>query len=190
MNDFLPNEYEVPAKSGNYMKFEDGENRFRILSSPILGWEYWVDTEDGGRKPLRKRMETPFSTVEVDEPEKIKHFWAMSVYNYKEKKVQILEITQKSIQKILRALAKDEDWGSPKEYDIVITKTGEKLDTEYQVTPKPAKKMDAGIIKAYEDMHIKLEALYDGADPFAGEDIDVDPADVERSEGNAHTKAF
>lgn len=175
MNDiFLPKDYEVPQKPGNYMKLLDGENRFRVLASPILGWKAWQTTPDGGRKPIRRRMDKPFQTDEVEEPEQIKHFWVMPVWNYRDERVQILEITQKSIQKSLRALAKDEDWGSPFGYDIVVTKTGQKLETEYQVNPKPHKKLDPGIIAMYEGMDIRLEALYDGQDPFATEHVDPD----------------
>ena len=55
MSDFLPSDYKIPTTS-KYMKFKQGENRFRILTSPIIGWEYWVNTEKG-RKPVRKRSE-------------------------------------------------------------------------------------------------------------------------------------
>jgi hypothetical protein len=169
MTDFLPNDYEVPSSGSNYMKFEQGENKFRILSSPILGWEYWLD-EGNSRKPIRTPIDKPFTTLQIEDPDKIKHFWAMVVYNYNEKKIQILEITQKGIQKTLRALAKDEDWGSPvMTYDIVVTKTGEKMETKYEVLPKPAKKIDPGIVQLYEDMHINLKALFEGKDPFASE---------------------
>ena len=40
MDNFLPIDYEVPEKAGNYMKFEDGINRFRILQKPIFGLLY------------------------------------------------------------------------------------------------------------------------------------------------------
>lgn len=175
MSDFLPKEYEVPQKAGSYMKFMDGENRFRILASPIIGWETWKDLPDGSRKPIRTPMDKPFNVTEVEggSPENIKHFWAMPVWNYQEEKVQILEITQKGIQKSLRALAKDEDWGSPLGYDIVVTRSGQKLETEYQVQPKPAKTLPSAIVEAYRAMTIDLTALYRSEDPFA-EKIDVD----------------
>lgn len=171
MNDFLPNDYEVPSSAGSYMRFKDGENRFRVLASPIIGWEAWTTDQDGGRKPLRTRMSEPFSTAEVD-PSDIKHFWAMPVYNYAEKKIQILEITQKGIQKKIKAYAKDEDWGTPKNYDLVVTRSGQSLETEYEVIAKPAKKVDEGITRLFEDMNINLEALYEGKDPFNSEDAD------------------
>lgn len=105
--DFLPPNYDVPSKRGNYMRFAEGENRFRILGFPIIGWESWEEMGDGTRKPIRRPMDKPFSVDEIENPEDIKHFWAMCVWNYQEEKVQILEITQKGIQKSIRALAKD-----------------------------------------------------------------------------------
>ena len=184
MSDFLPTTYEVPVKPSNYMKFQDGDNRFRILSSPILGYEWWVD-QDGnpkakgdkivkGDKPVRVPMAGPVPESAI---ETARHFWAMKVWNYQEKMVQILELTQASIQKPLKALARDEDWGSPVDkYDIVVNKTGEKLDTEYQLTPKPAKKMDEAIKELCDNTPVNLNALYDGEDPFMTEH--VDPSEV------------
>lgn len=170
-NTFLPSEYDVPQKAGNYMRFTEGINRFRCLTSPILGWETWQTLVDGTRKPVRKAMDQPFNVSEVEDgnPEKIKHFWAMVVYNYEEEKIQILQLTQKGIQKSLRALAKDEDWGSPLGYDIVITREGKELETRYQVNPKPAKELDKKIQDIFDHTVIDLTALYRSEDPFSTE---------------------
>ena len=167
MSDFFPKEYEVPQKAGNYFRFQDGENRFRILSAPLLGWEAWIDTPDGGRKPIRRPMNNPFSTNDIDDPEQIKHFMAFVVYNLDAEKIQILEITQKGLQKSIRALERSKAWGSPLQYNILVTKKGQKLDTEYTLVPEPPTKLDKGIEQLYKDMAINLEALFDGADPFA-----------------------
>ena len=176
-NTFLPESYEVPGVSDKYFKFQKGENRFRILSSPILGYEYWVEEGDK-RIPKRTPMTKPFTTDEVENPEDIKHFWAMVVYNYANKKIQILEITQRGIQKTLRALARDEDWGSPVlKYDIVVIKTGDGMETKYEVLPKPATKLTEGIVEAYEGMEIRLEALYEGKDPYSKEEH-VNPDEI------------
>lgn len=174
MSNFLPDKYDVPQKAGSYMRFVEGENRFRVLSSPIIGWEAWETQKDGSRKPIRTPMDKPFSTNDVEDASTIKHFWAMPVWNYNEEKIQILEITQKGVQKSIRALANDVDWGSPINYDLVVTRTGKQLDTEYSVQPKPAKKIDTGIIRLFEDMNINLEALFEGKDPFASDDSEGD----------------
>jgi hypothetical protein len=49
--DFLPPDYSVPKKGGGYMKFQDGPNKVRFLSAPILGYEYW----NNDNKPVRAR---------------------------------------------------------------------------------------------------------------------------------------
>lgn len=173
MTDFLPKDYQVPSSQDNYFKFIKGENRFLILSSPILGYEWWTEDEKG-RHPQRVPMNTPIPLKDVEDPESIKHFWAMVVWSYEAKKVQILEITQKGIQKTLRALSSDKDWGSPvMTYDIVVTRTGDGMETKYETLPKPAKKIDEGIVKLYEDMKINLQALYSGDDPFSKQDDQV-----------------
>jgi len=174
MSDFLPQDYEVPTKEGGYMKFEQGENRFRILCSPIMGYEWWIDETGAirqkgekpkkGDKPVRVRMN---DSVPIDAAETVKHFWAVVVWNHGSEKIQILQLTQSGIQKTIRALAKDKDWGSPVNYDLVVTRTGEGLETEYSVTPKPAKPLDEVILELYKGTRINLEALYEGKDPFA-----------------------
>ena len=173
---FLPSDYKVPSGQNNYMKFSQGENLFRILSSPILGWEWWTDETDNEgkqiRKPNRVRDEegVPLNAVDA-EGRGVKHFWAMIVYNYQDKKVQILEITQKGIQRAIQALNRSKGWGDPTGYDISVTKTGEKMETEYSVMPVPPKPVDKEITKKFNETYINLEALFDGKDPFK-EDIE------------------
>lgn len=177
MSQFLPDEYKVPSKADGYFKLQQGDNRFRIMTPAIIGWEWWV-REDGtiktktdrpqpGDKPVRVRAD---GTVPVEAAETVKHFWAFVVYNYEAKQFQILEVTQKGIQRTIRGLQRDTDWGEPTAYDIMITKTGEKMETEYEVKPKPAKPLEAEITEAFKKVSINLEALYDGADPFKTEE--------------------
>lgn len=181
MNDFLPKDYEVPANTGGYMRFEDGSNMFRPLDSVIVGWEGWKTLPDGTRKPVRARTKEEIKSAKlVDEPDKLKHFWAFPVYNYKTGTVQILELTQRTIQQQISDLISEDDWGVPvgvNGYDLVVTRKGEKLDTTYTVMPKPKKKLDEAIMQVYTDMHINLDALYDGNDPFeAAEATEAAPA--------------
>ena len=159
-NNFLPENYEQPAMGGNFMKFEKGENRFRVLSKPIVGWLDWKD-----KKPFRFRMnakpEKPF-----DPTKPIKHFWAFLVFNTTTQQVQVLEITQISVQTVIGNLSKDEDWGAPFDYDIKVTRKGDGLDTEYSVTPSPKKALTDDIKKAAMEKPCNLEALFDSADPW------------------------
>ncbi len=167
MNNFLPENYKVPSES-NYVKLAQGDTRLRVLSNPILGMQYWTDTKEG-RKPVRKQMDEKIIVADVPNPDEIKHFWAMVVYNYNDERVQIWEVTQKGIQRTLQGLSKDEDWGNPQGFDLVINREGEGFDTKYEVRPKPKKEVDPGVKQLFKDMNINLEALYNGDDPFAKE---------------------
>lgn len=164
MSDFLPKDYSIPQNGGKYMKFTQGENVFRVLTSPIIGWLDWKDN-----KPYRFQIDnkpTPFSS-----DRSVKHFWALVVWNYKEEAVQILEITQSGIQSEIKALVDDKDWGNPREYDIKITRTGESLETKYTVTPRP--KSELANKPSIEG--IDLNCMYENGDPFANYQGDKDP---------------
>ena len=168
-NTFLPSNYKVPTSGGNYMRLKQDENPFRILSSAITGFEYW-NTDN---KPVRSP--DPITEVPHDikkdkdgKPTAIKHFWAFVVWNYADEAVQILEITQKSILKGMKAYIDNKKWGDPKGYDFVVTRTGEGMDTEYSVISEPKSETEEKVIKAYEAKNINLKALYKGEDPFAG----------------------
>lgn len=174
MGDFLPSDYKAPAQS-NYLKFADGDNTFRILSAAVVGMEFWkTEVVDGKevRRPVRKHqgeqvdiseLEVNKSTGDLDMP---KHFWAFVVLNKGTGDIQVLEITQKGIQKAIRALVESPKWGDPKTYDITVTKTGKGMDTEYSVMPNPKEALEDGVMETYKGMNIKLEALFDGKDPF------------------------
>lgn len=170
--DFFPSsDYKVPSSPSNYFKFEDGENMFRVLSSAIVGWEYWTQ----GNKPVRSRTmfeETP-QDIKLDKdnnPTKIKHFWAFVVWDYKDRRIKILEISQKSIQDGIKALVDNKKWGNPKKYDISVTRQGEGFDTSYTVMPNPHEDVNFEISQAFDSKKINLEALYTGGDPFKLED--------------------
>ena len=165
--DFLPKDYETPQGASNYMRLEEGANKFRVLSSAIVGYEYWID-EGGKRKPIRER---DFSDVPNEFKNDMKHFWAFIVWSYQSESVQILEITQKTIMSFITALVQDEAWGDPKEYDISIFRKGEGLETSYSVVPTPPSTLDVDA----DISGINLEALYEGEDPFAE---DIEPSEV------------
>jgi hypothetical protein len=169
MNEWLPEGYNVPDQSSNYMKLKIGENRFRILAKPIMGWEYWTDEKDDKgkdkRKPNRVHME---ESSPVEYADSLKHFWAMPVYNYETKSIQVLELTQKSLLKALTTLGRDKDWGSPLTYDIVIGRQGEGLETEYELIPKPKKELDKQIEtswKQLQDNGFDMDKLFLGQHP-------------------------
>ncbi len=162
MNDFIPADYKIPTTS-NYLKLTEGEHTFRALSSAIVGFEYF-NTDN---KPVRS--ETPFEEMPTDIKKggRINPFWAFVVWNYDEKRLQILEITQKTIMTPLKALIDNPKWGSPKNYDISITRKGTGMqDTEYAVMPNPAEPVAQEIKDAFAKSNIDLNVLFVNGDPF------------------------
>ena len=160
---------EIPSPPSKYMRLSKGEKEqvFRILGEQIQGTEGWKTQDDGTRKPVRVPIDESLNVDDIDDPDEIKYFWAMPVWNYQEKIIQILEITQPSILKAIRAYARDEDYGDPTGYDLKVTRAGESKETRYQTIAKPPKPLDKEILERYKDMKINLDALYTGDDPFA-----------------------
>jgi len=170
---FLPKDYEVPTTTGNYFKFEKGANKFRVLSSAIIGYEYW--NLEG--KPVRLKEYPQVMPKDIRAEEdgtfKINHFWAFVVYSYSHSRVQVMEVTQKTIMREIKALVSNEDWGDPKGFDITVTKEGEKFETKYTVQPSPHKELADDIKEIAKNADtVKLDALFDGSDPFATEKKD------------------
>lgn len=163
MNAFLPKGYKVPESEGNYYKFGQGDNRFRILSSAITGWECW--TKDS--KPVRQKEaweSRPEGIKMNDSGQFQKHFWAFIVYNYDANKAQIMELTQKSIMGAIQAYNENPKWGDPTKYDLVVDRKGEGLETEYTTIAEPHS--PAPVVDISK---INLNALYEGADPWISE---------------------
>lgn len=164
MDTFLPEGYKEVS---NYMKLEDGDNRFRILSSAKVGWEYWNEDKEGNRKPIRKHFDEDLIMSEIQEPDKVKKFWAFVVWNYKEEVIQILELTQQTIKKSIQGFINNKKWGSPIDsYDLVISKEGAGKLTKYTIQADPKEPTSKEIKEALKAKPVNLEALFQGADPF------------------------
>lgn len=164
-NDFLPKDYSIPATT-SFMNFEQGDNKFRALSSAATGYEYWTKEN----KPIRSKLypkETP--NIQVDgegKPRNVNHVWAFVVWDYKTKKVALLEITQKTIMKSIEGLINNSDWGNPKEYDITVNKVGSGLTTKYSIIPANKNPISAEIMEEYKLAEINPEELFEAKSDF------------------------
>lgn len=165
---FLPNDVVVPvAGNENYMKLVKGENRFRVLGSAIVGYEYW-NTEN---KPVRSRTpfaQTPNIKVNDQGKEVVNYFWAFPVFDYGANKIKILQLSQKTVQLGMMNYTEDPDWGEPMGYDMSIIRTEENGITKYAVKAFPHKPVSQEIKMAYDSMIIDLNELYKNGDPFKG----------------------
>jgi hypothetical protein len=155
---FLPQDYVKPEKKSRYYKFQSGDNKFRILSPAIVGWEDWND-----KQPVRTHEE-PEQLFNPQRPSK--HFWAFIIWDYRDEEIKILEITQATIQDAIYNLHNEPDWGNPTNYDVNVKKTGEKMETKYNVVPTPPKLLPETIKELYRNCGINLDELFKGGDPF------------------------
>lgn len=160
---FLPEDYKLPSSGGssNYLKLQDGENRFRILTAIVFGWIDWHD-----KQPVRYRFNNkPSKPFNADKP--IKHFWSMVVWDYEDEAIKIWEVTQKKIMASLKGMSQGDDWGPPYFYDIKVVKAGKELETSYTVVPLPPKALHPQIEDEFRVKPCCLEALFEGEDPWA-----------------------
>lgn len=186
MNDFLPEGYKVPENSGGYMKFLAGVNRFRFLTRPVMGTEIWQEV-DKKQTPVRIRKGETFSKEEMllaKPGQKPKHFWASVVWDYQEKTVCEIVIPQISVLRAIAELCNNEKWGSPLQYDLVVTRKGEGKDsTEYLVSPDPKEELAPEIAAEFAKYTVNLEAFFDGGDVLTKNDgaepaTEIDLSDV------------
>lgn len=170
---FLPDGYSTATViggnggGGKYFKVQPGENKVRILGNAIVGYLYW----NLAGKPVRSK-EHPGTPADIrinddGKPDRVKHFWAVPVWDYSQDCVAIWEITQRGIQEAIADLYQDEDWGDPKDYDLKIKREGERLETKYSVIASPKKPTPKTVLEEWLGMHVNLHALYRGGDPFA-----------------------
>lgn len=164
---FLPSDYTPPqASGGKYFKPQkDTTTKIRILSDAIVGWEYW--TTDNKPKRLREMPSERPADMRTGDNDKIKHFWAVLIWDYADSALKVWEITQGTVRDALSDFASDEDWGHPKLYDIKVSKSGSGLETKYGITPIPAKELGDEVKVVWADATIDLEELFRGGDVFA-----------------------
>lgn len=166
---FFPKGYEVATNTSKYAKIEkDKELKIRILSKPIIWFEYFM----ADKKPNRSRTRfeklinpaiSPFTGEEVKQSE----FWAFTCYNYWTKNIEIFQTTKTQIKNAIMNLYMDADFWEPTKYDLKIKKTGEKTDTVYHVTPISMTPISKEIQELFEKTPVNLEALFDWKDPFS-----------------------
>lgn len=163
MTSYLPKGDDQLKTAKNYLKLsqlKEGENKIRFVKQPIAGWIDWNE-----KKPIRSLPENkPKKSFDPTKP--FKAFWACYVWDYSNEGLYVLEITQAGVLNDLRTFAKDEDWGDLTGYDVKITKKGSGMETKYSLTPLPHKPMPLPATQALKDAPVRLEALYEGGDPW------------------------
>lgn len=174
----LPDGYETLVSEKKYLKLsqlKDGDNKLRILCKPIGGWLDWKDN-----KPMRYRSGAK-PKVSFDPTKPMKAFWAFQVWDYARNDLFIMEIVQQAVIKTLTLFACDKDIGDFTQYDIKVMKTGSNKETRYQIMPLQPKPLAPEIVEAINSRPIRLDALFEGGDPW----LDLEPLTVHKVTGEA-----
>lgn len=119
----------IPPSSGSYMKLKQGENKIRIVSEAEVYGKHYINKK--GIVCLGKE-ECPHC-MDGDKPKPAWLFW---VIDRTDGAIKLLEVGYSVVAKI-KTLAQSEDYHfeTMPDFDLTITKTGESLETEYDVIP-------------------------------------------------------
>lgn len=167
-NDIFSFLQKAEASASPYVKFADGDKRsLRILSKPVTGYEFWIDDEDGNRRPVRWKPNEDRPEHAIGD-ERAKKFVAFVVFEYSEDgkggDVKIWQFSQRSIIDQMAMLFKDRHWS---EFELVVVRAGKGLDTKYNVTGIQSQIEENLVAFATEcEKYIKLDNLFTGDNPF------------------------
>ena len=175
--------------TGGFWRPESGKNRVRVISEFGVFGSHWIKKDNRSYTCVGSENNCVYCS-NGDSPRARFLFW---IIDRKDGQVKLAE-TGYSVIKQLGELGKSDDWGFSQapDYDIVITKTGEALKTEYSVTPTPkrsklSKEEEAvaiKIVKPIEDIIEKMKEKIGGAsgntvqevkeEEVAEDEVDVD----------------
>ena len=172
----------------NPSKIPSGETvRFALLSDqPIEFYECWGVSTDGEdkKKPFRFVQDPTSEEIEAEmgdnferrasfdgeSVEPAKMACAAPVYNYTTARVEVMQITQKSILRELDGISQMEDYANLLEHDFVLGKEGNGLNTEYSLRPVPRKKGSekaiGGAWSEAQESGFDIGRLLTGENPF------------------------
>ena len=182
----------APGAGGGYLnpsKIQSGSSvRFALLDdNPLEFYEVWGDATDGGVKPFRFSNDPTPDDIEAElgsaytrrlnrdgtAPDAVKFAIAVPVYNHDTSKVQILQLSQKSIIRELDSISQMEDYSNLLEWDFVLGKEGNGLNTEYSLRAVPRKKnTEPTIQEAWKEVQaggFDISRLLSGTNPFKEE---------------------
>ena len=173
--------------TGGYLsasKLGDGEScRIAILSpEPLEYWTVWGENGDQ-KKPFRFADEPNEQEIlqelgdfkqrmnyEGTELEKPKFALSFFVFDYEDSKVKVFELGQKTLIKELDNISQQEDYEVLQDWDLVVSRKGLKMQTEYKILPAPRKKGMQDVIdaawKEAEGKGYDLSQLMVGGSPF------------------------
>lgn len=169
-------EVDEISTAGRYLNLkEEGSYKLRILGDKtcrVQGYEAW--NED--RQPMRTTNLKEAREWNDNDGGSVKVFWALTVWNYNEEKVQVWQFSQKSIKDALTELTNNEDYGDLTKFDITVTRKGTGMNnTSYTVMPSPEKPLPEEAREDFSTLNINLMNLFEEDAPVIEEGAEHDP---------------
>ncbi len=172
----------IPSKGDQFMDFEIGENRFRVLGQFHEGYVVYDDKKPKMREVFAKdackidgvspftdeelasytRKISPY-TKRLEEPV---YFWAMLVYNQIKERFQVLKITQISVINQMMKVLKKPDFQEFDLYDFEISKSVENGFTKYLIATGKDKPLTENVMKKFETLYCDVSAIFRDEYPF------------------------
>jgi len=172
--------YIEPSAQNNYLKFdEEGSYLFRIITPKTEVVSYFRGFIENPAEGEPKKLILPnngdglypsipkgvkLKVFGTENP--IKLVWAVKVFNIDIQKVQVWEVSQASIRKSLFAIGSGKlknDWTK---FDIQITKTGQKTETQYTLITGDTRELTNDELDIINSTPVDLSAIERGEDPF------------------------
>lgn len=119
---------EERKKSGSYYKYETGENKFRILSRPVIYFE---------NSQFDENLGICYTGCGFTGKPRAKAY----VLDRRTGQIQLADIKTGMLDKLVELESDDEyefDGTFPMRFDMKVNKTGAGKNTEYTYTPSPA----------------------------------------------------
>jgi hypothetical protein len=154
---------KIPKAESSYFKLQDGDNRVHILAKPTVGYSAKV-----GGKFVHKKSDDDFNGLDVEQPKfgtPVKYFWAMPVWNCEDKRVQILEITQKQIMYGLEQLDENPKWGGITRHNTNIMRGESNGRVQYATVAEPNDLTDDDKSKI-KAVKVDMSRLFNGENPI------------------------
>ena len=119
-----------------YLKMKQGMSRIRLAGNPAMVDVHWVKGKDSKKHVVAcDALNCPFCQNGSEKKTRIVSY---AFDRDENNKLKIVDVGP-SIAKQIKALAKNEDYGCPENYDIKINRTGKGLETRYTISPSPKK---------------------------------------------------
>ena len=160
MSDFLEGVQDTPIESGssNYLKLESGSTTLRLMGNPTQYYTVW-GLQDGERQKHVSANQAEIESFATRE-DPVRLTWGLIVWNYAEGKLMAWELTQKTIINQIITLANAET--SMLDRDFTIIKSGEKMQTKYQVVPAAPSALEPAVAEANFAANINKDGFITG----------------------------